>query len=399
MVALFVPAVHSLRISLPTKFNTPLVCGMKRQRGEHEGSTSTAGAQLLFEINVANWNRQPNSGAPGIHITEPFEVGCYSRDGERRVEYGSRLQLSKYQDPPLGADLSDNIDTFREKVQDDFGVEPVVRALQSCKFNVRKDSDFVTYRNNLNKIAGTPYNGRDAWELDAVKLPDSPVFLDVRKLDEGTPSPMHKRFMYMGYYFESLCTGTQDEPVDANSEFCSIIRLRLGGHRILFAAEIDCEWDQSPTSGGPLRNYIELKTMREPRSRRDRDNMHRHRFMKYWIQSFLAGVRTVVVGVRDDDGFLRKIEHFPTRELPHRARAQLAPARNQRYQSQGGGGTTWEPFVILNFLDHVLYQIRTHCKANVGKAVRVRYDPRQKKVEAWILTESAFSNRMTEALL
>lgn len=362
---------------------------MKRTIHQVNSASASNSATILFDIDVRSWMRRPNAGTRGINISEPREVSCYSRDGERRIDFGSRAQLSKYQDPTIGSDLGRNIETFREKTQGDFGVEPVVRALLSSTFDLMKEADFVSYRNNLNKLAGTPFNFRDEWELDAVKLADSPVFLDVRKLGDDVSSPMHKRFMYMGYYFESLCTGTQDEPVDANAEFCSIVRLRLGLHRIAFAAEIDCEGDNPSLKENPVPNYIELKTMRNPRSKRDYDNMYRNRFMKYWIQSFLAGVRTIILGVRDDNGILRKTERYNTENLHKLTRDHFRSSR---------GGSVWEPYVILNFLDHTLNQIRTHCESNLGRTIRVRYDPAERRVIGWILADNNFSQRIAETL-
>ncbi len=368
---------------------------MKRHRSQFSPDASPDNGPILFDIDVLSWLKQREAKAPGIHISEPVEITCYSRDAERKVDFGSRMQLQKYCDPQLGSDLGENIHSFREKAEGDFGVEPVLGALQSAKFDLDKQADIITYRNNLNKIAGTPYNGRDAWELDTVMVGTS-VFLDVRKLDEGPANPSHKRFMYFGYRFEALCTNTKDEPVDANSEFCSIIRLRLGNHRILFGGEIDCEW-QSTDSRSALRNYVELKTMREPKNDRDLQNMYRHRFLKYWIQSYLAGVRTVVLGYRDDRGILRKVEHFATRSFPHLAKEHLTPARNHR-GALGNAQEPWEPFVCLNFLDLVLARVRKTCAEHVRKTVRIRYQPQNKRVVAWIIADNDFADRMSRKL-
>lgn len=71
---------------------------------------------------------------------------------------------------------------------------------------------------------------------------------------------------YWGYCFEALATenaerayGERIHHIDANVEYCSLIKTKLGAHRILMGAEMDCcDW----TDDG-RRIYIELKTSRE----------------------------------------------------------------------------------------------------------------------------------------
>jgi RAT1-interacting protein len=66
---------------------------------------------------------------------------------------------------------------------------------------------------------------------------------------------------YWGYSFESLATenGEDGRGIDANVEFCSVIKTKLGAHRIIMGAEMDC---CDATDDG-RRFYVELKTSRE----------------------------------------------------------------------------------------------------------------------------------------
>ena len=59
----------------------------------------------------------------------------------------------------------------------------------------------------------------------------------------------------------------------------------------------------------------------------------RHKLLKFWVQSFLANVPTIVVGLRDDNGFLRAVETLETLKLPRLVRGKAgmwvcAPARD-----------------------------------------------------------------------
>lgn len=71
---------------------------------------------------------------------------------------------------------------------------------------------------------------------------------------------------YWGYCFESLATedprradGEEIHHVDANAEYCSVIKTKLGAHRILMGAEMDC----CDSTDEGRRFYVELKTSRE----------------------------------------------------------------------------------------------------------------------------------------
>ncbi len=120
--------------------------------------------------------------------------------------------------------------------------------------------------------------------------------------------------------------------VNANSEFCSVVKLSLGGIRMLMAAEIDCQafsGEGAAARGG----YVELKTSKEVGSTREAHNFEKHKLLKYWIQSYLAGVPSVVVGWRDEAGSVKRLENFEVMGM-HRAPRQKG---------------MWDPVVCLNF--------------------------------------------------
>ena len=48
----------------------------------------------------------------------------------------------------------------------------------------------------------------------------------------------------------------------------------------------------------------------------------RHKLLKFWPQSFLAKVPTIVVGFRDDNGFLRGVQSYETLALPRLVRGK-----------------------------------------------------------------------------
>lgn len=71
---------------------------------------------------------------------------------------------------------------------------------------------------------------------------------------------------YWGYSFENLATESNnpadvdgEHHIDANVEFCSVIKTKLGAHRILMGAEMDC----CDVTDDGKKFYVELKTSRE----------------------------------------------------------------------------------------------------------------------------------------
>lgn len=67
-----------------------------------------------------------------------------------------------------------------------------------------------------------------------------------------------------GYAFENVAIENYGEidvdgnGIDANVEFCSVIKIKLGAHRIIMSAEMDC----CDSTDDGRRFYVELKTSR-----------------------------------------------------------------------------------------------------------------------------------------
>lgn len=204
-----------------------------------------------------------------------------------------------------GVDLNDGFDTYVEKKED--GAGSGFGDLLACIRNKQIPLDnihFVTYRNNLNKILGTAYNRQDVWEMGVHKRRGT-VYLDVHKLPEAPhlDVEMQKRRCYWGYSFEKFATeappssrqvsARKSYVVDANVEYCAVVKTKLGPHRIIMGAEMDC----CDTSSDGRRHFVELKTSRVL-DQRTIDRFERDKLLKFWIQSFLAGVQLIVVGYR-----------------------------------------------------------------------------------------------------
>lgn len=141
-----------------------------------------------------------------------------------------------------------------------------------------------------------------------------------------------------GYSFESYCTSDtpareadqerrdafgSSEPtgwggeVDTNVQWCHIVKSRLGASRLIIGGEVDCV--QMHDDG--KESVVELKTNMV--LRRPEDEMKLSvKMLRMYMQSFLLGVQTIVVGFRDAHGTLDATRSYKTRDLPRTVRGK-----------------------------------------------------------------------------
>ncbi|KAG9070973.1 Dom-3 Z [Linnemannia hyalina] len=164
-------------------------------------------------------------------------------------------------------------------------------------------------------------------------------------------------------------TGRLDGIVDTNLQYCTVARTKIGKNSIIMGAEVDCtsvEPKKAPPHN-PLSNYIELKTSRVISSAREQNNFERHKLLKFWAQSFLPGIPTIIVGFRDDDGNVVTVETFKTMEIPRLVR---------------GKDGAWDTTICINFLDAVLNFLRKQIKVDDPEvSYTIRWAPPYKAIE------------------
>eukprot|EP01029_Cantina_marsupialis_P014335 TRINITY_DN3163_c0_g1_i1.p1 TRINITY_DN3163_c0_g1~~TRINITY_DN3163_c0_g1_i1.p1 ORF type:complete len:388 (+),score=69.23 TRINITY_DN3163_c0_g1_i1:143-1306(+) len=251
---------------------------------------------------------------------------------------------------------------------------PLMKALKSSDLgNVLKSlnhfdknplslgADVVSFRNNLNKIMGTPYDKEKGWIICVEKIKDT-LFLDIRDLPNDTvlPEERHLRMMYWGYKFEQLVTtqGSAEIPDTLpNDSFCSVVRVKLGRLNCIIAGEVDCCEDSEKKS------YVELKTTAVFNDRNWR-TFQRHKSLKYWIQSFLLGIKKIGVGQRDDSGIIREYQEMKTQKLA----------------INGSDGGFWSPAVCTNFTIELIDWIKSNCKLS-SSPYFVEYNPNMREVK------------------
>ncbi|CAI5733167.1 unnamed protein product [Hyaloperonospora brassicae] len=304
-----------------------------------------------------------------VALSKPQEIAYFSTHGDHSVHF-DRSNLA-------GANLLDGFEGFTSKDEKhptapSAPIAPLLAALEHFQGNNSqrwKQPHFVTYRNNLNKIMGTPYNSKSSWAFDVEKR-NGCVYLNVRKTQQDmdsvrNPHENQRRGAFAGRRFEIYSTqsnasarnSNKERVVNEDEEYCSISSMTLGDKRLVVAAEIDCCADKSSAS----REYIELKTFRLLQRGTDRFVFERFKLLAFWIQSFLVGTPTLVVAFRDDEFRVQKLQTFRVTDIPSFCR------------------NYWSPVVCLNFTNALLDWI--YARAMDRRVYRVTYTPRQHVVE------------------
>ncbi|TYZ68184.1 hypothetical protein PybrP1_006820 [[Pythium] brassicae (nom. inval.)] len=315
-------------------------------------------------------------------LSQPKEIGYFSKFDDGRMLF-DRSKLLRYREPPLGADLLSGLESYvpKDALEPDAHPAPIAPVLAALDHfqrspSAEKTPHFVTFRNNLNKIMGTPYNTSSEWTLRAEKQGGC-VYLDVCRTEsdiEGNRS-MHenqKRGVYAGRQFELRCTqhddaasgaGSGARAVNEHEEFCGLFSTTLAGKRLVVAAEIDCFDGPSPAA----ENYVELKTFRVLQRAKDTFVFERFKLLAFWIQSFVVGVPKIVCGFRDEAFAVSKLQTFQTAEIPSFCR---------KY---------WNPSVCLNFTSTLLDWL--HAETCESQVYQVTYKPREHSVELVTLAQ------------
>lgn len=109
----------------------------------------------------------------------------------------------------------------------------------------------MTWRGILTRIVCTPFSS-DAWEFIACRV-DGHIYMCEEKGPDSFANASHERSTYWGYKFEQLMTCNErkapswedrrasfSQPVNNSEEFCSVVKTRLGAHRLILGAEVDC---------------------------------------------------------------------------------------------------------------------------------------------------------------
>ena len=109
--------------------------------------------------------------------------------------------------------------------------------------------------------------------------------------------------------------------------------------------------------------FVEFKTSRHMEHPQQKIHFRKFKTLKWWAQSFLVGVSTLIAGYRDDHGLVDRLKVYRIKDLPK---------SSTEY---------WKPTVTMNFLSEFL----TFCKNVMNKSpdlsvIEFHFDPHSSRV-------------------
>ncbi|CAF1350473.1 unnamed protein product [Rotaria sp. Silwood1] len=168
--------------------------------------------------------------------------------------------------------------------------------------------DFLSWRGALRSIMFTLHEKRSDWLLAVIKYKNA-YFLceyvtDIQLKEEQNMTSEARSFRYYGLKFEECVTknDTTTETLNSLKKFIGVFQSTIGSYRLLYGAEIDCATKKSSSTT----KHIELKVC-AGKSLYDLPFDYNHKYARWWIQSFLAGIQTMIIGFRDDNGIVNKV--------------------------------------------------------------------------------------------
>ena len=325
--------------------------------------------EFAFEIDVKKWMSEwePDRDQVGAKKGGAKEAGCFSATGGNIFPY-SRENLLDFNKPRLNTSLKGNdYEEFREQ-KENWRSWKHLEPHRLCDIDVRQ-YDFIAPRNILVHLGTALYNGKNSFSIDFVAIGDDKLIFASFSEEESLSEPETDIPQYLGARFEVVCTG--QKRVDLNSKFCSFIEHTIGGYHVLLLAEIDCK--DGASSRKPPMNYVELKCRFEAYNYKH----YMYRYMRYWLQSFLAGVPRIIEGVRDKEGKLLRLEELETSKIPSVCK------RYYRNSSTKG----WNDAKILDFLAMTLTKISKLCRKNPDTIVQVEFDAEKRCLTAFLISD------------
>jgi len=344
-----------------------------------------------------------------VAVRRPREITYFSFDEEHRYRQDDS-SMRYYYPPMLPVDLSKGFDSFRQL--DDTGDDHLDGLLQALIHHegeklVKLNTDFVTWRGMMTKIMIVPFTNFDSWEMNATKFQGT-IFVEEnhqKKLDsrqeQYSQAPvrgaMSQDLMsYWGYKFETLslldqhwCYTERSEieardaaQVSNYAQYCSIVRTGFGKSKMVIGGEVDAVFDTKPLEPGAPVNWVELKTTAELINEKE-VNKYERKLLKFWAQSFLLGVPKIIVGFRDQQGWLHRLEELDTQSIPDK---MLKTGRR-----------AWDGQTCINFASAFLEWLKA--TINTDGVWRIRKREKSSVLEVFRLEESGTGNILSDAFV
>ncbi|EDW32643.1 GL18293 [Drosophila persimilis] len=245
-------------------------------------------------------------------------------------------------------------------------------------------ADFVACRGVLRLLMCMPYETRDDFCVRATRLNGTIYIAKIQtdqQREEKVSMTEHSAAMCSwGFKFEQYMSSPVPNtppdtslPVNEAVEFNAMFRCSLQGMRLLYGAEMDGIVSRNPVNFNDpeaLKNlqFVEFKTGAFEAEARQQRSFNFCKSRTWWGQSFLVGVKTIMVGLRDGDGICHDIVRHDVAEL----------ARNK----------PWSPTAMFKFLEQFLKELKKLLEAinDPQTVVELEFLPHSDSVYYRVLT-------------
>ena len=156
-------------------------------------------------------------------------------------------------------------------------------------------------------------------------------------------------------------------PVNTWSEFEVVLKAKLGNHRLIFGAEVD-----GVDSDG--RTYIELKTNRILKEPAHFQSFYQQKLISYWAQCFLAGIKKVLVGFRNDLGVVKRMEYIEVEEIPRMVRGKVSWCPGSMLNF-GTMVLDWLSETLRSVPENLVYRMNYSCRDSIKLFINEGCDP------------------------
>ncbi|XP_034841129.1 decapping and exoribonuclease protein Rai1-like isoform X1 [Maniola hyperantus] len=301
----------------------------------------------------------------GKTLSEPIIIGYMSVDVDR--QYHSDLSQLKFlnsiNNGSTSLDLNHNITSAvkRNTEDNEEKIDLLLKFLQDKHQYLfpQFQADFITYRRTLISVMCAAFDQERI--LIRASLFKGSIYLcsieSEQKISRRkSRSKEEMKFCAWGYKFEQYMSSDQPNlepdiqaPVIENAEFSMFYYSKLGDYRLLYGAQIDSLLTEKSTLPKPKAkdfdtnlNYLrsnsfaELKTNREIQYMRQEFFFKKHKLLLCWCQCYLANLKGLYVGFRNDQGIVERLQWFDTQDIVSYCKYE------------------WHPQIALDYLNQFL---------------------------------------------
>ncbi|XP_064077062.1 decapping nuclease DXO homolog [Vanessa tameamea] len=305
------------------------------------------------------------------NLSKPLIIGYMSVDVNR--QYIPNLSQLKYLNSISNGqtylDLNHNIDVAVKRTTDenDEKIDLLLKFISHYREYINttyKILDFITYRRTLISVICSAFGVSESLTIRACLFRGTIYLCSVENADEllrrKSLTKDEEKYCAWGYKFEQYILSDQpnltpniEKPVIENEEFSLFYFTTLGNLKLLYGAQIDALLAKESTTENPKSNdfetnlnylrsnkFAELKTNKEIQNIRQERNFKRYKLLRCWCQCILADLSGLLVGFRNDQGEVQRLQWFDTQDI-------VMYCKNQ-----------WNPQQALNFLHYFLSYVK-----------------------------------------